>query len=124
MTSKLLSAAELAQMRTDLEAYALPDTCTILSVTQTPDNEGGMTESWGTATASVACRLDARGGGRADVATSLTPYSSWMLTLPQSATIVAGNRVVHGGYTYAVMAVGDDPSWPVCLRATLERVDA
>jgi hypothetical protein len=123
MTDKLLSAADLAQMRTDLENVTLPDSCAILSVTTAADGEGGMTEAWGTATASIACRLTAQGGGKSDVAVSLEPYSTSILTIPQSGTVTAGDRIVHNGYTYAVTAVDDDSSWLACKRATLEWVE-
>ena len=56
-----LTAREVAQMQADAESL-MPDTCTILSVAYTSDGEGGMTEAWGTATASVKC-LDSSQAG-------------------------------------------------------------
>jgi len=71
----------------------------------------------------VACRLDAQGGGESDVARSLEPYATFVLTVPHDTTLDVGYRIVHGGYTYAVTAVDDDSSWPACLRATLEWIE-
>lgn len=118
-----LESLELDQMRVDLEAVALPDACSILAVTRTSDSQGGWTESWGTAVGgtAVACRLDPSGGLKRTVADALNAYSSWVLTVPQSANLTTLHRVLHGGYTYTVKSVSDDPSWPVCLRAMLER---
>src|SRR5512138_3781816 len=97
------SAAELARIQADLEAATLPDTCNILSVTQTRDAEGGITDTWGTATANLACRLDSlasRGlvsaGAEQVVGASLKPYNAWTLTLPHDTTITEANRVEVG----------------------------
>lgn len=121
--SNLLSTAELAQMRSDLESVALPDTCDIMTVSRAADGEGGMTDTWGTATAAVPCRIDAQGGGESDVARSTEPYATFVLTLPQDAEVTADDRIVHNGWTYAVTAVDDDSSWMTCKRAVLEWVE-
>lgn len=119
--STLLTSAELARMRTDIENLTLPDTCVIQSLTQTADGQGGHTESW-SAAGTVSCRLDNGSGNKRNVAASLNPFSSWVLTVPQSTTITTASRVVHGGETYSVTAVSDTGSWLACKRAALERI--
>lgn len=116
------TTAEIASMRTDLEAVALPDTCNILSVTQTADGQGGFTDAWGTASASVACRLDQKTGMEAQAGGAIQPFSSWVLSVPQATTLTTDHRVEHGGQTYNVISVDDDGSWQVVKRAQLERV--
>jgi hypothetical protein len=118
------TAAELISMRDDIEAVALPDTCSILALARTADGQGGYTESWGTAVGGTAvpCRLDSRGGGRNPVAAAQQSYSDWVLTVAHDVALTTDNRVTHGGETYNVLAVNDDGSWPLALRATLGRV--
>ncbi len=116
-----LSANELAQMRADV-ANLLPDTCTILSVAYTSDSEGGLTEAWGTATASVACRLDFIAGREMEAGGAIQPYTKVMLSLPYSATLATDNRVKVGSETYAVKSVNNGQSWNVAIRAELERL--
>lgn len=123
------SAAELARLRADVEAYALPDTCNVLSLTRTPDGEGGWTNTWGTATANVACRLDlsiSRGvgivGAESVRSASLKPFSTWILTAAHGTALDNTNRVEVNGDTFNVVEVDDARSWNAHVRATLERV--
>lgn len=116
------SAAELAQMRADLEAMTLPDTCVIQSVTQVSDGQGGLVDTWA-ASGTVACRLDNLSGSRRPVGQSVQPFTSWTLTVPQSMAIDFSNRVVVNGFTFAVIAVSDVGSWIACKRAALEWIE-
>jgi hypothetical protein len=111
-------------MRAEIEAVALPDTCSILALTRTADGQGNFTEAWGTAVGGTAvpCRLDNKGGGRTPVAAAQRDYSDWVLTVAHDVALTTDNRVVHGGETYNVLSVNDDGSWPLILRATLGRV--
>ena len=115
----MLPAAELDQLRTDLET-TLPDTCNILSLTRTSDSQGGWTEAWGTAGTSISCRLDFIGGAEAVTAGALIPYSRAVVTVPQSTTVTAQNRIEHGGNTYTVQAVNVG-SWLGVKRATVQK---
>lgn len=115
-----LSDAELTAMRADLGSL-LPDTCVIKAYATTVDGQGGFTESW-TAAGTVACRMDSTSGQRSTVADSTRSFSGFVLTVPFDTDIGETDQVVHGGYTYNVMAVDYDKSWPVVLRAQLERV--
>jgi head-tail adaptor len=116
----MLPASELAQIRSDLENL-LPDYCNILSLTRTSDSQGGWTETWGTASLSVSCRFDFIGGKEAINSGALKPYSMAIVTLPQSTTITAQNRLEFGGNTYTVQAVNLG-SWLGVKRASVELV--
>lgn len=115
----MLPADELAQLRTDL-TDTLPDTCNILSLSRTSDSQGGWSESWSTASTAIACRLDFIGGGEAVTAGALVPFTRAIVTLPQSATVTAQNRIEHGGNTYTVQAVNVG-SWLGVKRASVEK---
>jgi hypothetical protein len=128
----MLTSAELARIRTDIERL-MPDTCTILSLTAVSDAQGGFTETWGTATANVKCRLDAAQQGRGQEALeagAITPFTYWMLTLPHGTSISTEQRVVvvtagsgaNSGGTFNVQAVDSGKSWSGCVRATLGKL--
>ena len=119
-----LTDAELASIRTDI-ADLLPDTCIIITVTNTPDNMGGFTQ--GTAAAgTVNCRLDAKiintlrasealGGG------GIQPFHKFILTVPYDTTISTENQVQKGTEVYNVISVDTDKSWRGAIRVMLER---
>ena len=116
----MLSNAELTQMRADI-ADLMPDTCNILTVTRLPDGQGGVTDTWGTATASVACRLDAYRGKEAMSGDALQAFNTYVLTVPHDTTITTASRVEHESVTYNVTSVDEYKSWPITRRAILER---
>jgi head-tail adaptor len=115
----MLDASMLAAMRDAIEEL-LPDTCTILSVTRTPDSKGGWTEAWGTASSSVACRLDMKSGVEQLQGGGVEPYKSYALSLPYDTTITTEYRVVHSGTTYNVKTVNTNQSWIAVRRVELE----
>lgn len=116
----MLSNTELTQMRADV-ADLMPDTCNILSLTTVPDGQGGQTETWGTATAGVACRIDAYRGKEMVSSDSLKPFNTYVVTVPYDTTITPANRVEKGSDTYNVTAVDTEKSWPVVRRVYVER---
>lgn len=116
-----LSAADLSQMRDDIELL-MPDTCTIQSLTLASDGQGGQTETWGTALASAACRLDFIRGDETLTSGAIQPYTTVMLSLPYNTVITTENRVVHDSVTYNVTSVNDGQSWNIVKRAVLEVV--
>ena len=118
--SQYLPADELAQIRADLETL-LPDLANILVLSRTSDSQGGWTETWGTASASVSCRVDFIGGKEAISSGALQPFSQAIVTLPQSTTITAQNRIEHSGNTYTVQAVNLG-SWLGVKRASVELI--
>ena len=83
---------------------------------------GGVSETWGTAKLNVACRLDALTGREILSAGEIEPYHTYVLTLPQSATVTTESRIEHGDYTYEVKSVSLDRSWSWCKRAMVERL--
>ena len=118
MPTMQMSNAELVRLRADLEAVLLSGTANILSVTRTPDGQGGFTETWGTAVANVACRVDYNQGAEPAAGGALRPFTFWQLTFHQGTNLTAANRVEVGTITYSVSAVDQGNSWDVCLRAT------
>jgi len=116
-----LTAAELSTMRSTINEL-LPDTCNILTPTNVNDGQGGITTTWGTASASVACRLDKRSGQEQITGGAIRPYTEWMLTLPYDTTITSTQRVVVGSSTFNVISVDGDKSWEASIRVILEKV--
>jgi hypothetical protein len=115
------SNEELLRARLDLEVTLLPDTCNILSATRAVDAMGGISDTWGTAKANIACRLDALNGKEILASGEIEPYHTYVLTLPNSTAITTDSRVEHGDYTYEVKSVTLDRSWSWCKRAMVER---
>ena len=121
----MLSNAELTYMRDSIELL-LPDTCNILSNTPTADGFGGVTDSWGTASASVPCRLDivkSNGYNESLQGGKIVSFQETVLSLPYDTTIALDYRVSHGGKIYNVTAVNTGQSWVTVKRATLELVN-
>lgn len=121
----MLEAADLAYMRESI-AELLPDTCNILSVTETADGQGGISQTWGTASASVSCRIDVIRDPRMDelrAGASVRNFQATFLSLPYSATVTVSNRVEHGGLTYNVVSTNTDQSWIAVKRVELERIE-
>jgi len=111
---------ELIQIKEDLET-TLPDTCNILSLSRASDSQGGWSETWGTATLAVSCRVDFIGGNEAINSAALLPYSRAIVTLPQDTTITAQNRIEFNSNTYTVQAVNLG-SWLGVKRASVEKI--
>ena len=120
-----ITSAELAQMRDDIELL-LPDTCAILSVTRASDGQGGWTDTWGTATASVKCRLDAiNPKGRNQelvIGGAVKPFHTYVLSLPHGTSITTANRVEVSGQTFSVTGVDLGKSWSAVVRCIVEIV--
>lgn len=116
-----LSEFELDSMREDIESL-LPDIGNILSVTTATDGAGGITETWGTLTVGVACRLDAISGKEQLAGGAIEPFHRYVLTLPYSVVITSAHRFEHNSIEYSVISVDSDKSWATCTRAIVERV--
>ncbi len=120
----LLSSAELVNMQAEVQSTALPDTCTILSATRTSNGQGGYTNTWGTVSSSVACRLDFVTGNELTVAVAIQPATRWMLNLPYGTTVLSTYRFVHNTNTYAAVAdPNSDASWATCVQVLVEKVN-
>ena len=118
-----LTSEEIAYIRGDINEL-LPDTGYILTVTNTNDGAGGVTESIGTSTA-YKCRIDtqvnqllksgefATGGGMA-------PFHRFVCTLPYDTVITTDNRFLCNSTTYNIIAVDSIKSWKASVRVYLE----
>jgi SPP1 family predicted phage head-tail adaptor len=121
--SVMLTSSELAEIRSAINEL-MPDTCTLLTRTDTSDGEGGFTESWGTASANVPCRLDSMRNVRANEqlgAGAIMPFHTFVLTLPYTTTITEQYRVKIASDFYQVKSVDTDKSWIASVRAFVER---
>jgi head-tail adaptor len=117
----MLTDVDLNDMRAAI-AELLPATCHILSVTRTSDGQGGFTDTWGTATANVSCRLDYKRGDERVFGATNQPYNGFVLSLPYDKTITAANRVKIGTTQYNVTMVDNGKSWAAVRRAALEAI--
>lgn len=119
----MLTAKDLAYMRDSIEEL-LPDTCNILSVTRTPDGQGGFTETWGTAVVGAACRLDRQQavGRRGEIVSgaALEAYTGWVISLPQATAVNVANRIEISSSSYNVTSVDNGKSWSAVVRCAVE----
>ena len=113
--------AELSQMRTDIESLTMPDTCTVLSRTETADGAGGVTTALGTAYANVPFRLDAFKGHVDLGGNSLRPFQEYTGSLPHKYAVTTAHQIVHSSVTYNVVSVSAG-SWLGVKRVVLEKV--
>lgn len=118
-----LSAAELAQMRSDINQL-LPDTGYILALTRTSDGGGGWSESWGTAGTAV-CRLDFPNPGKEQSAADrLQSFKSGVLNVPYDTTITTANRLSLNSHLYNIVGVNIDQSWIPVKQCLVEAINA
>ena len=120
-----IDSAMLSAMREAI-AELLPDTCNLLTVTRSADGMGGNTETWGTASSSVSCRVDLQenmmAGREMVTSQSLRPYTEYILSIPYDTVITTDYRVEHSGATYAVISVNTEQSWMAVKRCRMEVV--
>ena len=122
-----LSSKELTSIRTSINGL-LPGTAIIIAVTNTADGFGGQSESTAAvAGGTVACRLDPRTINETKSSENLaggaiSPFHTFILTLPYDTTITTNNRVIVGTQTYNVTSVDSDKNWKASVRVYVERV--
>lgn len=116
----MIDTAMLAAMREAI-AELLPDTCYILTPTNSPDGYGGVTQSFGTS-AAVSCRLDMKTEREPVQGGAIQQFSSYMLSVPYDTTLYSTDNVLHNGTLYAVTSINDDISWQAVKRVTLEAI--
>lgn len=127
----MISNREMADMRLALREL-MPDTCHILSVTNTRDGQGGLTQTWGTAVKNVPCRIDSfmsrgmvtsRGGGELVTGGALADYSRWVVSMSHDIEVDVMNRIeMHDGNVYNIVAMDSGKSWNAERRLTVEKV--
>ena len=113
-----LDSSELAAMRSELEALALPGTAVLYAGTYGTVGGGGGSITY-TASATVACALapvtvrenpEPTTGGR------ITPDVDRIVTLPANTSVTTEYRAEIGGTTYEVTAVDAPRSYEVSRR--------
>jgi hypothetical protein len=117
----MLSNDELTDMRNTIQDFLLPDTCNLLSLSSSSDGAGGFTDTWGTATANLACRLDTQNGRYTDLDGGVQTYKKLVLSIPYNATITEANRIEYGSNIYQVISVNEG-SWLAVKRAEVEKI--
>lgn len=116
-----LTNAELAAIRDAIETL-LPDTCNVMSSTNVSDGQGGWTQTRGTVSAGVNCRLDWRTGMSIQTGGAVSMYTGWVFSMPYDTTVNADHEIDHGGYSYSVKGVDGDKSWNAVLRVLVDRI--
>lgn len=117
----LFTAAELADLRAE-QAAAMPDTCTLVTVTPGADDGGGGFGAPTTATASAACRVGQPTGDELVIASRLGQRVDVAITLPHDAAITTGGQIIAGGVTYEVLSTNAGGSWNTATRCLCRRV--
>jgi hypothetical protein len=118
-----IDTAMLAAMRAAI-GELLPDTCQVITITNTADSEGGVTTSRATATA-IDCRLDAVQGvstGEQRTGGAIQAYQSYMLSVPYDSVVLPENEILISGVNYAVKSINRGQSWKAVVRVELERL--
>jgi hypothetical protein len=115
-----IDTAMRAAMRAAISEL-LPDSANIITITRTPDGEGGQVETRGTSSA-VAFRLDVMSGREQISGGALQPFTSYKGSLPYDTTVTTGNLILHSGVNYAVTAVNTGQSWQAVCRVDLEKL--
>ncbi len=116
----MLSAADLEYMRNSTERL-MPDSCNFVSITNTPDGEGGVAQARGTVGTSI-CRLDVVSGREQVTGGAIQPYISYVMSLPYDTTLQADYIIEHSGADYAVKSINLGQSWKVVVRVELGRM--
>ena len=116
-----LTDSELTAIREAI-AELLPDTGgAVLEVTFASDGMGGLTQNWGTVTASLAYRLDPLSGVEVMAGMGVQAFQGYQLTLPYDTTISTNNRFQDSsGNQYSVITVDPHKSWKASVRAKVE----
>lgn len=117
----VMPSDELARARLDMSA-TLPGTCDILSLTRASDGQGGWAETWGTASAGVACRIAAQRGAESIGGAAVLASYTFVLSVPYDTALTEAHRVKSDGITYTVRAVDRGKSQGLLKRAIIERV--
>lgn len=106
---------------------SLPDTCTINTLTRTPNSQGGFTASY-TAGSATPCRIEPlrpKTGQERYAAGRVQSELRWMITLPVTATVSALDTITittQANRVYQVTAVEKDRSYPISIRCICEHI--
>jgi len=111
----VLTAQELAAFRATQEA-ALPESAVIYARVATVGDSGSTAYSWPLGTETVG-RLASHGAP--DVYVQMARErgrTPWVVTLPTSVTVQAGDRILIGGHLLSVLGVISGGEWETALR--------
>lgn len=112
---------ELTSMRSAFEGL-MPDTCNVLTLTNTPDGHGGVTETWGTAGTAIRCRVDPMQGSESLAGGAVYPTQQMVLTMPYNTVVTSTGRIEHNSTVYEVKSIDSDKSWKITTRVVLEAI--
>lgn len=122
-----ITSTELAAMRADAEAL-MPDEAAVLRSVDTPDGQGGFTQTWATA-GTYACNAAAgpymRFGAERVVAGQTTPVGIIFLSLPHDADVNADDVIAwthDGSVTNVQVTQVGTRSWNVNARVAGKEV--
>jgi len=100
----------------------LPDTCSIITATRTPDGMGSESSVWAVSAASVPCRMAPSGlasNTELERAARVTAVERWTLTVAWDQDLTKLDRIEYDGKTYEVEDIAADRSWQLVKRAQL-----
>jgi hypothetical protein len=124
----MLDAADLASMQSTLTG-SLPDTCTLLLDTTTPNRSGGQHKT-GTSSTSVACRVSplrlTRSSRDAEIvqAGRVVEESLWIITLPTGTVIDPRYRIGHASREFEVVEALAPRSWGLDVRVSAKLINS
>ena len=104
--STFLNGRPPTQLR-GLQWLSLTETGTVLSVTNTADTGGGVSQVWAAGTA-VPCRIDPLSGGEEITANRISDESTHLVTVPAGTQVTANSRfAIAGRGTFDITVVRD-----------------
>lgn len=120
----MLSATELAAVRTEISDVFLPDTCNIERVSVV-NSSGVWSESWATQVSGAACRFDPmRRQDSAGAVGEREAYKTrYQVTLEWDVGIQHGDRLIFNSDTYEILELYNKHSNRVSTRVVVARVD-
>lgn len=128
----MLTADDLAAMRETLDE-SMPDTCTLVLDTLTPDGAGGHTRAPVDGT-TVACRIGPRQAATAsgqikdsevEAVGRVLTQAPWLITLPFGTTFDERYRIRHqDGREFETVAILGPRTWGIDIRILCRLLNA
>jgi len=120
--SNTLTAAEIEWMRAEIEDVVMADSCNILTITYTSDGQGGLVESWGTATSGVLCRIAPMQNREMLSGDAMQPFRRFKVTLPHGTDVSEVSRLEISGVQYNILGIDTGKGWSLNMRLEVEKV--
>jgi hypothetical protein len=121
----MMSATELAQLRTDILITLVGTAIILRATTSTAGTAFGIhDQTWGTAAAGVPCRIDPynKMDSRGMVADRESLANAYRLTVKWDADLRDGDRVVVLSDTYELVQIHDDHDYRAVRRAVVSKI--